>query len=145
MDGEQVCIWCSKSIDEDTPLVQNRKYCIHCEANLYRECIRCRRPFDHPRYFELNERRCNTCHKKYKVERSSRKKLKQRLEKGTQTVNHRSDSPNEEIPTKKLKGTIKTVSESRLDDAGENQPGKKRFIVGHILLDEAQLKNVTFL
>ena len=64
-EEEKICIWCRQI----NPLAPGKQYCTTCKKQCYRECIRCHRPFNHPRYFTQDNHRCNACQKKYLKER----------------------------------------------------------------------------
>lgn len=62
------CIWCEKSYD----LLPTKRYCKCCDQLKYRECIRCGRPLNSRKYFLLDDKRCNSCHRKLLKERIKR-------------------------------------------------------------------------
>lgn len=64
------CTYCGRNC---TLLALNKKYCLRCEENCYRECIRCHRPLDKPSFYSLHPQRCNGCHRKYLKEIMKRK------------------------------------------------------------------------
>jgi len=45
-------------------LAPGKDYCLSCKDACYRECNRCRRPFNSPKFFNLDEKRCNGCYRK---------------------------------------------------------------------------------
>ena len=58
-------------------LVANKHYCELCRSHSFKECVRCHRPFDHPKYFQLDreKNRCDTCQTKYINELIKRTKM----------------------------------------------------------------------
>ena len=63
------CIWCGKPCKK---LVEGKKYCLKCEANMIRECRSCHRPIDTSTLFKYDEQRCNACFKKLEKARLKR-------------------------------------------------------------------------
>lgn len=59
-----------------TTLVKNKPYCQKCHRNCFRECSRCHKPYNHEKFFELNEVRCNTCQRRYLKEKEKRDQKK---------------------------------------------------------------------
>ena len=57
-------------------LMKNKPFCHKCAKKCFRECTRCHKPYDHEKYFELNEVRCNNCQRKYMKEREKREQKK---------------------------------------------------------------------
>lgn len=70
MEGR--CSWCGCK----QALVEGKTYCFICEGKMYRECVRCHKPYDSERFFSQDENRCNPCHKKYLKEKQARNDLK---------------------------------------------------------------------
>ena len=70
INTDPICNWCSFQ----GKLVKNKPYCQNCLDKSFHECIRCKRPFPHAKYFELNSERCNSCHKKYLKEKKKTNK-----------------------------------------------------------------------
>lgn len=68
----KICSWCNKP----TTLLDRKKYCFRCASLMYRECFRCKLPFDNRKYFTLDEKRCNSCQKKYLQEKEKREQSK---------------------------------------------------------------------
>lgn len=62
------CNFCLQTV----ALVKNKPYCNKCHKNCFRECSRCHKPYNHERFFELNEVRCNSCQRKYLKEKEKR-------------------------------------------------------------------------
>ncbi len=63
------CNWCL----QNKPLLTGKPYCALCKTLAYQVCKRCKRPFDHCRYFQLSRIRCNACERAYLKERSKTK------------------------------------------------------------------------
>ncbi len=61
------CNWCG----ENGALANGKPYCDVCKSRCYRECCRCKRPFEKARFFLLdpNGIRCNSCQHKYLKEK----------------------------------------------------------------------------
>ena len=64
------CNWCTSMA---APLTNGKPFCEACRSRCYRECCRCRRPFQSAKYFteDLTGRRCNSCQRKYLKEMST--------------------------------------------------------------------------
>lgn len=67
------CCWCMKPTKD---LVENRKYCIKCKDNMFRECRTCKRPLNSPAYFKMDPIRCNSCSKRLASQRNRKKSAK---------------------------------------------------------------------
>ena len=63
-----VCNWCMR----ETPLVTGKHSCERCLSCSYRECIRCKCPFEDAKFFILHTKRSNSCQRKYLKEMASR-------------------------------------------------------------------------
>lgn len=68
------CNWCNRGIQ----LVKGKPYCKDCSSKCFKECCRCHRPFDHPKYFRLDpvKLRCDACQRKLLRERTKAKTMK---------------------------------------------------------------------
>lgn len=77
MNGASACNWCSNY----TELLPGKKYCGNCAVKSFRECCRCHRPFDHPKYFKLDphKNRCDACQRKVLHERIAAKMPKSKF------------------------------------------------------------------
>ena len=64
-----ICNWCGHLTKE---LYQSKLYCLKCANNCYKECSRCRRPFNDKKYFAISDIRCNSCQRKYLKEITKR-------------------------------------------------------------------------
>lgn len=64
----KVCNWCTKL----TKLAKGKKSCNECISQSYRTCRRCQKPYDSKDYFQLDEKRCNACQRKYLKEKQTR-------------------------------------------------------------------------
>lgn len=64
----KVCNWCTKL----TKLAKGKKSCDVCISQSYRTCRRCQKPYDSKDYFQLDEKRCNACQRKYLKEKQTR-------------------------------------------------------------------------
>ena len=66
----KACNWCQRCV----PLVNAKPYCKKCHNAAYKECVRCHRPLPDEKYFTEDEqqRRCNSCQRKYLLERNRR-------------------------------------------------------------------------
>ena len=69
------CIWCGHSEHAFEP---GKPYCEDCALKCRRECVACKKPYPNLKAFALNEKRCNSCQKKY--ERNKKKKEMKKLE-----------------------------------------------------------------
>ena len=99
------CNWCCKKVE----LIEKKTYCKKCEENCERECIRCHRPFDDLKYFNKNEKRCDSCQLKYEKEKEKRTKI-------IETSSNSTDSLSQDS----------SPSSSDLDDGGEDNNTKSR-------------------
>jgi len=61
-------VWC-KGYKE---LVPTKAYCADCCGKMYKECSRCHLHYPDAKFFAQNEKRCNSCQKKYVKERERR-------------------------------------------------------------------------
>lgn len=101
------CNHCGE-VDE---LYSNKPYCIKCKSNMVRECVRCHIPYSSMRHFELDKKRCNSCHRKFeaeKIKREQRKKEKESLD--------QNKTKNEEIKTStetSAKTSVETILKNR--------------------------------
>ena len=68
----KACNWCNLY----SKLAPGKKYCVKCSSKCYRECKRCHRPFDDPKFFQKDQNRCNSCQTLYLKEREKRLKRK---------------------------------------------------------------------
>lgn len=68
------CNWCNR----DKQLLIGKRYCKDCDLKRFRECCRCHRPFDHPKYFQLDpiKLRCDACQRKLLQEQTKARKMK---------------------------------------------------------------------
>ena len=68
------CSYCGKK----GQLAQLKTYCLICQKNMAKECIRCKRPHSNLKLFKENSTRCNSCQKKYEKEKekNTTKKLR---------------------------------------------------------------------
>lgn len=84
-----VCSWCL----EDKYIVPKAKYCHECWKKCYRVCSRCKLPYPEAKYFEESDdgSRCNSCHKKYVLEKKKQEQRKKtpHTKIGKTTVNKR--------------------------------------------------------
>jgi len=62
------CNWCHT----ESTLVSGKRYCTTCGDRCFRECVRCKRPLDDPKYFALSLIRCNSCSRAYNREKAKR-------------------------------------------------------------------------
>ena len=68
------CNWCGA----DEAFVEGKRYCATCESNMYRECIRCHKPYDQAKYFGFDMNRCNACQRRYYREKELNKKTSEK-------------------------------------------------------------------
>ena len=100
------CIWCGHSEHAFEP---GKPYCEDCTLKCQRECVTCKKPYPNLKAFALNEKRCNSCQKKY--EHNKKKKEMKKLE---------DDIENDEI--KELEEVAKDMGmENSEDDGGEKE------------------------
>ena len=100
------CIWCGHSEHAFEP---GKPYCEDCTLKCERECVACKKPYPNLKAFALNEKRCNSCQKKY--EHNKKKKEMKKLE---------DDIENDEI--KELEEAAKDMGmENSEDDRGEEE------------------------
>ena len=73
------CIWCGHSEHAFEP---GKPYCEDCTLKCERECVACKKPYPNLKAFALNEKRCNSCQKKYEHNKKKRemKKLEDDIE-----------------------------------------------------------------
>ena len=71
-NAKKKCNFCLQNVT----LIKNKPFCHKCAKNCFRECTRCHKPYNHEKFFELNEVRCNTCQRKYLKEREKREQKK---------------------------------------------------------------------
>ena len=64
----KTCAWCKTC----KSLLSGKPYCSDCSEKMYKECSRCHLPYPEMKYFKLDKQRCNTCQKKYLIEREKR-------------------------------------------------------------------------
>lgn len=64
----KTCAWCKNC----KSLLSGKPYCSDCSEKMYKECSRCHLPYPEMKYFKLDKQRCNTCQKKYLIEREKR-------------------------------------------------------------------------
>lgn len=69
---KKTCNWCK----EYKPLHEGKPYCKDCSAKMHKECTRCHLPYPKESYFEINDRRCNACQKKFLKEKEKRENKK---------------------------------------------------------------------
>lgn len=53
-------------------LAPGKQYCGKCKERCYRECKRCKKPYDNAKYFTEDHARCNSCQAKFLKEREKR-------------------------------------------------------------------------
>ena len=97
------CNWCNKMGE----YVKGNKFCFSCQNNSFRVCVRCKKPYDDKKYFELDEKRCNTCYKRLAAERE--KRLAKKQNKSEKLFPKRKNSESEvdtSIETKKTKSML---------------------------------------
>ena len=111
------CIYCGDEIE----LIENKKYCEQCLDNMYKECIRCHLPYDSEQYFSLNEKRCNSCQKKYENEKSKKEEKKLNSAKNFHNI---SDSEVEDNEEEK-----KNISKKYKDTEEEKKAISKKYAV----------------
>ena len=100
------CIWCGHSEHAFEP---GKPYCEDCTLTYQRECVACKKPYPNLKAFPLNEKRCNSCQKKY--EHNKKKKEMKKLE---------DDIENDEI--KEMEEAAKDMGmENSEDDGGEEE------------------------
>ena len=68
------CLWCGHSEHAFEP---GKSYCEDCTLKCERECVGCKKPYPNLKAFALNEKRCNSCQKKYE---HNKKKREMKLE-----------------------------------------------------------------
>lgn len=95
MSDEQprVCNWCNKL----SKLGKGKKSCDVCIGKSFRTCKRCQKPYNSIDYFQLDDKRCNACQKKYlseKAKRETHKRAKSLDERPTSPVKSVSDTAN---------------------------------------------------
>ena len=73
------CIWCGHSEHAFEP---GKPYCEDCILKCQRECVACKKPYPNLKVFALNEKRCNSCQKKYECNKKKKemKKLEDDIE-----------------------------------------------------------------
>jgi hypothetical protein len=71
-DVQKRCNFCNKF----TKLSVGKPYCSRCEDRMYRECRRCKKPFDDAKYFSLDQTRCDACFRKLQAEKVRRQEKK---------------------------------------------------------------------
>ena len=100
------CIWCGHSEHAFEP---GKPYCEDCALKCQRECVACKKPYPNLKAFALNEKRCNSCQKKYEC--NKKKKEMKKLE---------DDIENDEI--KEPEEVAKDMGmENSEDDGGEEE------------------------
>ena len=80
----KTCAWCKNC----KSLLSGKLYCSDCSVKMYKECSHCHLPYPEMKYFKLDKQRCNTCQRKYLIEKEKRlQKLKEQKQhpKGIQT------------------------------------------------------------
>jgi hypothetical protein len=85
------CIWCNKL----SQLVNGKRYCHTCARACFKECRRCHRPYNSPRFFKLDETRCDSCFRILQTAREARarKKEEQQQKQEDQTTKTRQSPP----------------------------------------------------
>lgn len=126
MSSKPVCNWC----DRHVALLAGKPFCKDCDMKCFRECCRCHRPFNHPKYFQLDplKQRCDACQRKLLQERTrlNMKKSKQIIESDTDSLP--SDTGSEEVEKKIVKdpAPIKKVPMKRTSRVQTTTPKKKK-------------------
>ena len=124
----QVCCYCGI----DHSLVEGKQYCLLCQDKMYRECIRCHKPYDSERFFQSNENRCNSCQNKYIKEKENNKAVMEESDESDDTLKiieserktkKMADSDDETIYKNKIKRKSKKKVVSSDSD---NSPSLKR-------------------
>lgn len=113
----KTCSWCKAY----RPLVSDKTYCHACADKMFRECARCHQPFPDSKYFEDDNRRCNSCHKKYLREREKRilKQQQQISQLQKRIVQERRPEPSSPPPVKPkacAAGVKRALSTNRVDE-----------------------------
>ena len=114
---EKICIYCGISAD----MMMGKKYCVTCYDNMYKECIRCHRPYHSIHYFTLSIDRCNSCQQKYEKEKirnkskclssksDTEKKNKKKVTNGKTKTNFKLDINSEVCAKKSRKQTSEDI------------------------------------
>ena len=113
------CNFCLQTV----PLMKSKPYCHKCHKNCFRECSRCHKPYNHEKFFELNEVRCNTCQRKYLKEKEKRDQKKLQVKKNRPTISSSEDS------TSDVEQPMGPSARSGAPPAVKKQKRMKRFLI----------------
>lgn len=117
---KKTCNWCK----EYKPLHEGKPFCADCHANMYKECTRCHLPYPKEIYFEMNDRRCNACQKKFLKEKQKRESRKRESDVDSELIPEKKQPPHTVMSTSKQalkrplagkKKTIETETGSAID------------------------------
>ena len=56
------CNWCGTT---EVKLAENKPYCLDCACNCKRECIVCHKTYPNLKFYEKDNKRCNSCQSHY--------------------------------------------------------------------------------
>lgn len=133
------CIYCGGV----EPLVEGKKYCVACIAGIYKECIRCKRPFDDVKHFQLDYDRCNACQNKYLKEKERAQNAKAQNAKTKPFVEESDEysdtsiiiqsdqdvSEDENENSKKLNRNYKRTAQDESEDENVNNKKPRQYII----------------
>ena len=104
------CIWCGHSEHTFEP---GKPYCEGCTLKCQREYVACKKPYPNLKAFALNEKRCNSCQKKYECNKKKKemKKLEDDIE--NDEIKVFSNPPNIQIKRPEVRGSFRWCFISR--------------------------------
>jgi len=121
------CNWCNRY----SQLAPGKPYCNLCKDACYRECQRCHKPFTSPKFFILDEKRCDPCHRKLQSERENRarKKDQQQTRAAAETGNladSEEDQQQRQQQQQQMTSTIGRTEQSELGTFFFSPPNTKQ-------------------
>lgn len=125
------CAWCKQYEN----LVPDKKYCHKCDEKKHKECSRCHMPCP-AKFFELSERRCNACEKKYCREKQRRLDMKRKSE----TNSNDNNTKIKKRSLEKNKNIVIPNNENNPSEQTSIQPN----IVGYIPIYNTHIENKQF-
>lgn len=112
------CNWCN----EHVAMKEGKPYCFDCASNMYKECLRCHRPYPDAKYFvedTTTHHRCNACHRKYIKEKERRCVLKTQAQASRKPTKKESTAVGKHISTM-IRKRQKRPDEEDVDDDSDS-------------------------
>ena len=82
------CNWCGTT---EIKLAENKPYCLDCTCNFKRECAVCHKPYPNLKFYEIHNKRCNSCQSCYVAAKTKRASIENNHRKFGDTITYKNN------------------------------------------------------